>query len=32
MLSGVPDHVDGRMLEVVRAAGARAIKLDRMWN
>lgn len=32
MLSGVPDHVDGRMLEVVRAAGARAINLDRMWN
>jgi uncharacterized protein len=32
MLSGVPDHVDGRMLEFVRAAGARAINLDRMWN
>jgi predicted oxidoreductase len=32
MLSGVPDHVDGRMLEVARAAGARAINLDRMWN
>ncbi len=32
MLSGVPDHVDGRVLEVVRAAGARAINLDRMWN
>lgn len=32
MLSGVPDHVDGRMLELVRAAGARAINLDRMWN
>jgi len=32
MLCGVPDHVDGHMLEVVRAAGARAINLDRMWN
>lgn len=32
MLSGVPDHVDGRMLEVARAIGARAINLDRMWN
>ena len=32
MLSGVPEHVDGRMLEIVRAAGARAINLDRMWN
>ena len=32
MLSGVPDHVDGRVLEFVRAAGARAINLDRMWN
>ena len=32
MLSGVPDHVDGRMLEVARGAGARAINLDRMWN
>ncbi len=32
MLSGIPDHVDGRVLEVVRAAGARAINLDRMWN
>jgi predicted oxidoreductase len=32
MLSGVPDHVDGRLLELVQAAGARAINLDRMWN
>jgi len=32
MLSGVPDHVDGRALEAARAAGARAINLDRMWN
>jgi hypothetical protein len=32
MLSGVPDHVDGAMLEAARASGARAINLDRMWN
>lgn len=32
LLSGVPDHVDGRMLEIARAAGARAVNLDRMWN
>ncbi len=32
MLSGVPDHVDGKMLEAARTAGARAINLDRMWN
>ena len=32
MLSGVPDHVDGKMLGVARAAGARLIGLDRMWN
>ena len=32
MLSGVPDHVDGRMIEVARDVGARAINLDRMWN
>ena len=32
MLSGVPDHVDGRMLEIARASGARLINVDRMWN
>jgi len=32
MLSGVPDHVDGKMLAVARDAGARLIGLDRMWN
>jgi hypothetical protein len=32
MLSGVPDHVDGRMLEAARASGAHAVNLDRMWN
>lgn len=32
MLSGVPDHVDGRMLRVAEAAGARVINRDRMWH
>jgi uncharacterized protein len=32
MLSGVPDHVDGKMLEVVSAAGGQIIAADRMWN
>jgi predicted oxidoreductase len=32
MLSGVPDHVDGRMLEVVTAAGGELINGDRMWH
>jgi hypothetical protein len=32
MLSGVPEHVDGRMLAVAEAAGARLINRDRMWH
>ncbi|MDE3231210.1 MAG: FAD-binding dehydrogenase, partial [Chloroflexota bacterium] len=32
MLSGVPAHVDGRMLGVSAAAGARIINPDRMWH
>ena len=32
MLSGVPEHVDGRMLEISTAAGARLINADRMWH
>jgi uncharacterized protein len=32
MLSGVPAHVDGRMLEIVEAAGGRVINRDRMWH
>jgi predicted oxidoreductase len=32
MLSGVPAHVDGRMLEIARAAGANEINADRMWH
>ncbi len=32
MISGVPAHVDGRMLEIARAAGANEINADRMWH
>ena len=32
MLSGVPEHVDGRMLAAVNTAGGRIIGADRMWN
>ncbi|WP_433871212.1 FAD-binding dehydrogenase [Saccharopolyspora sp. CA-218241] len=32
MISGVPDHVDGRMLEVVSEAGGLVINPDRMWH
>ncbi len=32
MLSGVPAHVDGRMLEISKAAGAAVINPDRMWH
>jgi predicted oxidoreductase len=32
MVSGVPAHVDGRMLELTAAAGARVINGDRMWH
>jgi len=32
MISGVPDHVDGRMLAISRAAGASIINPDRMWH
>jgi predicted oxidoreductase len=32
MLSGVPDFVDGRMLEITNEAGGRIIGADRMWN
>jgi predicted oxidoreductase len=32
MLAGVPDHVDGRMLEIVERAGGRIINPDRMWH
>ncbi len=32
MLSGVPHHVDGRMLGIAESAGARLINADRMWH
>ena len=32
MLSGVPEHVDGRMLAISEQAGARVINRDRMWH
>jgi predicted oxidoreductase len=32
MLSGVPAHVDGRMLGISANAGARIINPDRMWH
>ncbi|GAA1754120.1 FAD-binding dehydrogenase [Agromyces humatus] len=32
MLSGVPAHVDGRMLPIAEQAGARVVNGDRMWH
>jgi uncharacterized protein len=32
MISGVPEHVDGRMIGIIEAAGARLINRDRMWH
>ncbi|MCH9767816.1 MAG: FAD-binding dehydrogenase [Actinomycetia bacterium] len=32
LLSGVPAHVDGRMLEISEAAGGSIINSDRMWH
>jgi uncharacterized protein len=32
LLSGVPAHVDGRMLGIAERAGARLINGDRMWH
>ncbi len=32
MLSGVPEHVDGRMLAISESAGARLVNRDRMWH
>jgi predicted oxidoreductase len=32
MVSGVPAHVDGRMLAITEAAGGRVINPDRMWH
>ena len=32
MVSGVPAHVDGRMLEITAASGGNVINSDRMWH
>ena len=32
MVSGVPAHVDGRMLDITAKAGGRFINSDRMWH
>nr|CAD6603073.1 FAD-binding dehydrogenase [Rhizobium sp. Khangiran2] len=32
MVSGVPKHVDGRMLAIPESAGGRIINRDRMWH
>lgn len=32
MISGVPAHVDGRMLTITESAGGRIVNRDRMWH
>ncbi|MFJ5712995.1 FAD-binding dehydrogenase [Neobacillus sp. NPDC093127] len=32
MISGVPEHVDGRMLAISEQAGGRIVNRDRMWH
>ena len=32
MISGVPEHVDGRMLGIAERAGGRLVNRDRMWH
>jgi len=32
MISGVPAHVDGRMLSITEKAGGRVVNRDRMWH
>lgn len=32
MITGVPDYVDGRMLDITAAAGGHIINPDRMWH
>ncbi|MED4205216.1 FAD-binding dehydrogenase [Neobacillus mesonae] len=32
MISGVPEHVDGRMLTISEKAGGRIVNRDRMWH
>jgi uncharacterized protein len=32
MITGVPEHVDGRMLAIAEGAGGRVVNRDRMWH
>jgi predicted oxidoreductase len=32
MISGVPEHVDGRMLAITESAGGHIVNRDRMWH
>lgn len=32
MITGVPEYVDGRMLDIAQHAGARLVNRDRMWH
>jgi predicted oxidoreductase len=32
MVAGVPDHVDGRMIQITQDAGGNVINPDRMWH
>ena len=32
MITGVPAHVDGRMIGISEDAGARVVNRDRMWH
>ena len=32
MISGVPEHVDGRMIGITEKAGGRLVNRDRMWH
>ncbi|CUR57119.1 Putative FAD binding dehydrogenase [metagenome] len=32
LISGVPEHVDGRMLAITERAGGRIVNKDRMWH
>lgn len=32
LLTGVPEHVDGRMMQITEDAGGRLINRDRMWH
>lgn len=32
MVTGVPEHVDGRMLDIAEGSGVRLVNRDRMWH